>query len=77
MAAGTPAFVLASDNVYLYRNLIEHRASGTFSDADHEANIRNQYRMIELAGSPERVVPGHDALQFQKFPTQGRVATIR
>jgi hypothetical protein len=32
--------------------------------------------MIELAGSVERVVPGHDALQFQKFPAQGRVAKI-
>ena len=26
--------------------------------------------MIELAGSPDRVVPGHDMLQFQKFPTE-------
>jgi hypothetical protein len=25
----------------------------------------------------DRVVPGHDALQFQKFPTQGRVAQIK
>jgi hypothetical protein len=33
--------------------------------------------MIELAGSPDRVVPGHDILQFQKFPTDGRVATIK
>ncbi len=33
--------------------------------------------MFELAGSPDRVVPGHDILQFQKFPTQGRVATIK
>jgi glyoxylase-like metal-dependent hydrolase (beta-lactamase superfamily II) len=74
---GTPTFVLASDNVYLYRNLAEHKASGTFSDADHAANIQNQYRMIQLAGSPDRVVPGHDALQFQKFPTVGRVATIK
>jgi glyoxylase-like metal-dependent hydrolase (beta-lactamase superfamily II) len=74
---GTAAFVLASDNAYLYRNLAEHKASATFSDADHAANIRNQDRMIQLAGSPDRVVPGHDALQFNKFPTQGRVATIK
>ena len=74
---GTPTFVLASDNLYLYRNLTEHKASATFSDADHAANIRNQDRMVELAGSPDRVVPGHDALQFQKFPTQGRVARIK
>ena len=74
---GTPAFVLASDNLYLYRNLAEHKASATFSDADHAANIRNQERMVQLAGSADRVVPGHDALQFEKFPTQGRVARIK
>jgi hypothetical protein len=33
--------------------------------------------MIELAGSPDRVVPGHDILQFQRFPTQGRIAKIK
>src|SRR5579863_6143891 len=74
---GNPPFVLASDNCYLYLNLSSHLASATFSDADHAANIANQARMIELAGSPDRVVPGHDILQFQKFPTQGRVAKIR
>jgi len=34
-------------------------------------------QMIELAGSVDRVVPGHDVLQFQKFPTEGRVAKIK
>ena len=74
---GSPPFVLASDNLYLYRNLDEHKASGTFSDADRGANIRNQDRMIELAGSSERVVPGHDQLQFEKYPVSGRVARIK
>jgi glyoxylase-like metal-dependent hydrolase (beta-lactamase superfamily II) len=74
---GNPPFVLASDNLYLYRNLVEHKASATFSEADHAANIRNQYRMVQLAGSPDRVLPGHDALQFQKFPTRGRLARIK
>lgn len=74
---GNPPFVLASDNCYLYRNLAEHRASATFSEADQPANVKNQERMIQLAGSPDRVVPGHDALQFKKFPTQGRIARIR
>jgi hypothetical protein len=74
---GNPAYVLASDNVYLYLNLATHLASDTFSDADHAANIAQQTRMIQLAGSRDRVVPGHDILQFQKFPTSGRVATIR
>jgi glyoxylase-like metal-dependent hydrolase (beta-lactamase superfamily II) len=74
---GNPPFVLASDSVYLYRNFEEHKASDTFSKEDFPANIKNQERMIQLAGSPARVVPGHDALQFQKFPTQGRVAKIK
>jgi len=74
---GHPSYVLASDNAYFYLNLTSHLASATFSDADHAANIANQARMIDLAGSPERVVPGHDILQFQKFPTEGRVAKIK
>jgi glyoxylase-like metal-dependent hydrolase (beta-lactamase superfamily II) len=73
---GNPSFVLASDNCYLYRNLAEHKASATFSDEDQPANIKNQARMIELAGSADRVVPGHDPMQFQKFPSQGRIARI-
>ena len=74
---GTPPFVLASDNVYLYRNLTSRLPSATFSDADHAANVAAQRRMIDLAGSPDRIVPGHDALQFQRFPVQGRIAQIR
>ena len=75
--AGDPPFVLASDNCYLDRNLAEHKASATFTDADGPANIRNQTRMIELAGSADRVIPGHDLRQFEKFPTSGRIARIR
>jgi glyoxylase-like metal-dependent hydrolase (beta-lactamase superfamily II) len=76
---GNPPFVLASDNCYLYRNLAEHKASATFSEADQPANIKQQERMIQLAGSPDRVIPGHDPLQFQKFSAeaQGRIAHIR
>jgi glyoxylase-like metal-dependent hydrolase (beta-lactamase superfamily II) len=74
---GSRPFVLASDNVYLYRNLTEHRPSATFSEADDPANLANQQRMILLAGgSMERVIPGHDSLQFQKYPTAGRIANI-
>lgn len=75
--AGHPAFVLASDNSYLWRNLEEHKASATFSEADRPTNVKNQARMIELAGAIDRVIPGHDALQFQKYPTQGRIAHIK
>ena len=74
---GDPPFVLASDNCYLYRNLAERKASATFSEADQPANIKSQARMIELAGSVDRVVPGHDPRQFERFPTHGRIARIR
>lgn len=77
LVEGTPRFVLASDNTYLYLNLETHRASDTFSKEDYRANIKNQARMIQLAGSIDRVIPGHDALQFQKFPTHGRVAELK
>lgn len=61
-------FVLASDNAYLYVNLTDGRASATFSPEDHQANLAAVKRMIDLAGDPDRVIPGHDALQFARFP---------
>jgi glyoxylase-like metal-dependent hydrolase (beta-lactamase superfamily II) len=74
---GQPPFVLASDNCYLYENLRSRRAGATFEPSDASANIAAQQRMIDLAGSPDRVVPGHDMAQFTKFPSTGRVAHIR
>ena len=74
---GEAPIVLASDNCYLYRNLEARAASATFTPEDRDANLRAQERMIELAGSRDRVVPGHDALQFQRYPAAGRVARIR
>jgi len=74
---GEPPYVLASDNCYLYENLKSHRASATFDPADEPGNIAAQQRMISLAGSADRVVPGHDPVQFERFPTTGRVAKIR
>jgi glyoxylase-like metal-dependent hydrolase (beta-lactamase superfamily II) len=75
--AGEPTYVLASDNCYLYENLKSHRASATFDPADEAGNLAAQKRMVELAGSEERVVPGHDPEQFKKFPTTGQVARIK
>lgn len=74
--AGKVPYVLASDNVYLYLNLTSHRASATFSDSDQAANLAAQARMIQLAGSLERIVPGHDLLQFDRYHAVGRVARI-
>ncbi len=67
---GNPPYVLASDNCYLYRNLETHASITTFTPEDHAANLAAQARMVQLAGSADRVVPGHDMLQFQKFPTK-------
>ena len=75
--AGEKSWVLASDNCYLYENLRSHRASATFEPGDQAGNIAAQARMVTLAGSVDRVVPGHDPAQFERFPTKGRVARIQ
>jgi glyoxylase-like metal-dependent hydrolase (beta-lactamase superfamily II) len=76
--AGTPTFVLASDNCYLYRNLdTRSPIAQTFSASDRAGNVAAFDRMIALAGARERVVPGHDPQQFERFPTSGRIARIK
>jgi len=74
---GTPAYVLASDNVYLYRNIETKAPIATFDPVDRFANVAAFDRMIRLAGARERVLPGHDMLIFSRFPTRGRVAKIK
>jgi hypothetical protein len=74
---GSHPYVLASDNAYLFRNIEEGLPSATFTAQDREANRAAVARMIRLAGAASRVVPGHDALQFTRFETKGRVATVR
>ena len=49
-------------------------ARDTFSPTDQDTNIKNQEPMIRLAGSLDRVISRHDALQFEKYPTHGRAA---
>jgi glyoxylase-like metal-dependent hydrolase (beta-lactamase superfamily II) len=76
--AGSPTFVLASDNCYLYRNLEANAPiAQTFSPDERAANVAALQRMAMLAGGRERVVPGHDPLQFERFPAKGRVAKIK
>jgi len=76
--AGSSPFVLASDNCYLYRNLEENEPVAiTFSESDREESRAALARMQRLAGSRDRVVPGHDPKQFDVFPTQGRVARVK
>jgi len=77
LVEGDQPFVLASDNCYLFRNLDTHTAGATFRPEDRAGNEVALERMARLAGSPTRVIPGHDPLQFERFPSQGRVARIR
>ena len=63
-ASGT--VVIASDNAYLYKNLDEQRAIAQTLDA--ASNVAAQARMMEIAGAPGRVIPGHDPDVFVRFP---------
>lgn len=68
LVGGAAPFVLASDNAYLYKNIDEGRAGATFERDDRQANLEAVRRMIELAGGAARVIPGHDAELFRRFP---------
>jgi glyoxylase-like metal-dependent hydrolase (beta-lactamase superfamily II) len=74
---GNPSYVLASDNVYLYRNIDTKAPIATFDVTDRYANVAAFDRMIKLAGDKDRVLPGHDMTIFSKFPTKGRIAKIK
>ena len=59
--------VLASDNVYLYQNLDQHRPIA--QTLDSLSNLAAQTRMLTIASKPGLIVPGHDPLVFERFPT--------
>jgi glyoxylase-like metal-dependent hydrolase (beta-lactamase superfamily II) len=65
--AGTVVF--ASDNIYLYENLEKHVPIAQTLDA--ESNLRAQDRIRTLASDPRLIVPGHEPLVFEKFPSAG------
>jgi len=66
VATAEGTVVIASDNAYLYRNLDEKRAIAQTLDAT--SNLAAQTRMLEIAGSPARVIPGHDPAVLSRFP---------
>jgi glyoxylase-like metal-dependent hydrolase (beta-lactamase superfamily II) len=65
--AGTVVF--ASDNIYLYENLDKHVPIAQTLDA--ASNLRAQDRIRTLASDPRLIVPGHEPLVFEKFPSAG------
>ncbi len=58
--------ILASDNVYLYQNLDEHRPIA--QTLDSLSNLAAQRRMLRIASRPGLIVPGHDPAVFSRFP---------
>ncbi|HJU30518.1 MAG TPA: N-acyl homoserine lactonase family protein [Hyphomicrobiaceae bacterium] len=65
MTAGGPV-VLASDSSHFYENFEQGKVFPLTIDIE---NVLNGYtRLTELAGSPLRVVPGHDPLVLQRYP---------
>lgn len=58
--------VLASDNVYLYQNLDQHRPIA--QTLDSISNLAAQRRMFTIASKPSLIIPGHDPLVFERFP---------
>jgi glyoxylase-like metal-dependent hydrolase (beta-lactamase superfamily II) len=63
--------ILASDNVYLYYNLEHHLPIGEPFNHDDAKNLAAQERMLKLASKPSLIIPGHDPLEFVKFPKPG------
>ncbi len=61
--------VLASDNMYLYENLAQHRPIA--QTLDSASNLRTQARMVTLASDLRLIVPGHDPEVFVRFPKPG------
>jgi glyoxylase-like metal-dependent hydrolase (beta-lactamase superfamily II) len=63
--------VLASDNVYLYMNLEKHLPISEAFGGDYAGNLAAQDRMRKIASQPNLIIPGHDPLEFVKFPKPG------
>jgi glyoxylase-like metal-dependent hydrolase (beta-lactamase superfamily II) len=57
--------VIASDNLYLYENLMRRVPIAQTLDAS--SNVAAQGRMLTLATDPTLVVPGHDPQVFARF----------
>ncbi|MFN8570497.1 MAG: N-acyl homoserine lactonase family protein [Gemmatimonadaceae bacterium] len=69
IATSTGPVVLASDNAYLYENFERHVPIAQTLDA--ESNLRAQDAMLAVAGTLDRIVPGHDPAVFTRFPAAG------
>ena len=65
VAARSGTIIVASDNVYLYENL--ERRLPIAQTLSPSSNMSAQARMLILAASLNRIVPGHDPGVFERF----------
>ncbi len=66
VATATGPVVLASDSAHYYENFEKGKVFPITIDI---ADVLDGYvRLQELAGSPRRVVPGHDPLVLKRYP---------
>ena len=66
VAARSGTIIVASDNAYLYENL--ERRLPIAQTLNPASNLSAQARMLMLAASLNRIVPGHDPAVFERFP---------
>jgi len=60
---------LASDAAHYYENFLEKKLFPIVYDKD--AMLRGFAEIVELAGTNERVIPGHDPLVTERYPAFG------
>ena len=59
--------VLAADAAHFYANFEQQRPYATVCDVG--AMLDGHRRLLDLASSPAHVIPGHDPLVMQRYPT--------
>jgi glyoxylase-like metal-dependent hydrolase (beta-lactamase superfamily II) len=69
MTAAGPV-VLASDSSHFYENFETGKVFPIVVDV--EDTLKGYARLVELAASPKRVIPGHDPLVLARYPSLNR-----
>jgi glyoxylase-like metal-dependent hydrolase (beta-lactamase superfamily II) len=69
MTAAGPV-VLASDSSHFYENFETGKVFPIVVDV--EDTLKGYTRLVELAASPKRVIPGHDPLVLARYPSLNR-----
>lgn len=66
--SGPDKIIIASDNLYTYYNLEHLKSAPTEATFDTTAYVTSMKRMKTLASDIKFIIPGHDALLFERFP---------